>query len=45
MESGAGKMGEWLIKKGIAKDDKQAQIILVVFIVVCFIGAMYFINK
>jgi len=45
MESGAGKMGEWLIKKGIAKDDASAQKILIVFIIVCFIGTIYFINK
>ncbi len=45
MESGSGKMGQWLIKKGIAKTDQQAQIILIIFIIICFIGTMYFINK
>ncbi|MFA6430748.1 MAG: hypothetical protein WC229_03755 [Candidatus Paceibacterota bacterium] len=45
MESGSGKMGQWLIKKGIAKDDASAQRILIIFIIVCFVGTMYFINK
>ncbi len=45
MESGSGKMGQWLISKGIAKDDASAQKILIVFIVIAFGVIIYTMNK
>lgn len=41
MESGAGKMGEWLIKKGIVRDDAGAQKLLITLIIICFVGIVY----
>ena len=33
----------WLIKKGVAKDESGANIIMIIFIIVCFSASIYLI--
>ena len=32
---------QWLIKKGVAKDENQANLYMIIFIIVCFAGSIY----
>jgi hypothetical protein len=43
--SSSGGINNWLVKKGIAKDSKGADMIMIIVSVVCFAIAIYFAVK
>jgi hypothetical protein len=40
-----GTITDLVIKMGLAKDEKSANIVMIVFIIVCFIASIYFLIK